>query len=202
MIDWTNDLSEAKKKIELLMREILEYHRSNENLTKERDTLDKLYHELREKLAQAERERDEYEGLYKSKGEQVIRFCGKLKDAENRDQENLELLMKTASERDAALLRVKELEEFLGSGWEDKIQKENAKLRTELSQSEADRDARFDEYKANMELLRAENEALKTWKEGLSIFGTDGCVNCETGRVTLFSRGRVCIKCQALEKAE
>ena len=129
--------------------------------------------DLREKLAQAERERDEYEGLYRAKSEQVIRFCGKLKEAEDKldaiipecaglnfkaieferqrneavakNDEDLELLMKTASERDAALSRVKYFE------------KENERLRLQYKDIHQPQIV-MQEENAN---LRAENERLK-----------------------------------------
>jgi len=42
------------------------------------------------------------------------------------------------------------------------------------------------------------------WRErkGVSIHGSDGCRNCETGRITLYAASRWCVECEnAVERA-
>ncbi len=47
------------------------------------------------------------------------------------------------------------------------------------------------------EAFQAGWDAALKWKNDFSIFGTDSCVgDCAAGRVTLYSKGRLCVECR------
>lgn len=54
-----------------------------------------------------------------------------------------------------------------------------------------------------LQALQQENAELIEKLNSFAVWGSDACVNCETGRVTLFSKaGRSCIECQHKSKEQ
>lgn len=68
---------------------------------------------------------------------------------------------------------------------------ENTQLIEKLKEAEKEKD------KLKLELHNARYDRSK-----VSIHGTDGCLNCETGRITVFAASRYCPECEALTPAK
>ncbi len=54
----------------------------------------------------------------------------------------------------------------------------------------------LDSLKSERDKLASENADLIKRLNAFGVWGTDGCLECETGRITLFARGRLCPKCK------
>jgi hypothetical protein len=50
-----------------------------------------------------------------------------------------------------------------------------------------------------IEDLISEVETLKVRDCGHSVHGSDACLNCETGRITVYAKSRWCMECQQKE---